>query len=220
MTHQDSHHPISQPEHWNRVAPTVTFSHPLETAWLDRWVGRSGRILDFGCGYGRTLNELHGHGYACLVGVDAASAMIERGRASFPRLDLRHIDGLPLAEPDGAFDAILLLAVLTCIADDASQRALAQELRRLLKPRGVLFLSDMPLQSDARHADRYVRGAAEFGRFGVFRASDGAVVRHHDEGWLDQLFGDFDRLEERRIAVRTMNGNPAVATQRLLRRAT
>ena len=42
------------------------------------------RVLDVGCGYGRTLDELYQMGYCNLIGIDFAESMINRGRRQFP----------------------------------------------------------------------------------------------------------------------------------------
>ena len=204
-----------QRAYWDRVAPDKTFTHPLNEAWLRAAIPPEARLLDFGCGYGRTLTELARLGYRDAVGVDFAPAMIARGRRQSPELDLR----LSLAEMDGAFDAVLLMAVLTCIPDDAEQDALVDRLRRLLRPGGVLYVSDMPLQTDARNLRRYADAHSRLDRYGVFETEDGAVVRHHAEERFAALFAGFERIAVRDVAVGTMNGNPAVARQFLLRAA-
>jgi SAM-dependent methyltransferase len=128
------------------------------------------------------------------------------------------IDKLPLAEPDGNFDAVLLFAVLTCIPTDDDQVRLVAELHRLLRPGGVLYVSDMPLQSDASNLARYVAGEARFGTWGAFETDNGAVVRHHPPQHFDALLRDFDRLAAESIQLTTMNGNAAVGLQILARR--
>jgi SAM-dependent methyltransferase len=207
----------SQHAYWNRDEAIQHFAHPLRLDWLDP-LPRTARILDYGCGWGRALQELHEAGWRDLVGVDFSEAMIRRGRELAPQLDLRRIDTLPLAEPDGAFDAVLLIAVLTCIPADADQLALIAELTRLLKPGGLLFVSDYPLQSDARNIARYDAGRTRHGRYGVWDREDGGTFRHHEPAWLDQLLGGFEHVASDGIDTVTMGGNPAKVVQILARR--
>lgn len=207
-------------EYWDGVADKKTFTHPLNAEWLSRFLDPQAGILDYGCGYGRTLDELASLGYANTVGVDFSSAMIARGKRSFPYLDLRPSRALPLAWADASFDAVLLLAVLTCIPDDAEQRQVIGELRRLLRPGGLLYISDMPLQADRRNLARYANDVTRFGTYGVFQTDDGAVVRHHDDRWIEGLLQGFDKIACRHVEVRTMNGNAATAVQILARRPT
>jgi SAM-dependent methyltransferase len=203
---------------WDRVAADKSFTHPLNDRWLDDWVPRSGRILDYGCGYGRTLGDLARRGFKNTLGVDFSAQMIERGRRAQPRLDLRLVDKLPIAEPAASFDAVLLFAVLTCIPANDDQAVLVGALSKLLRPGGALYISDMPLQSDARNLARYAAGEARFGIAGVFETDDGAIVRHHPPGHFEDLLASFDRLATESIQLTTMNGHSAEGLQILARR--
>jgi SAM-dependent methyltransferase len=98
-------------QYWDAKSSAQSFSHPVNWDWLAE-VPKHARLLDYGCGYGRTLAELADAGRRNAVGVDFSAGMIERGRREHPQLDLRHVGELPLDEADGAFDAALLVAVL------------------------------------------------------------------------------------------------------------
>ena len=204
-------------DYWDAQAASLTFTHPLNRDWL-AGLPKAARILDYGCGYGRTLAELAAAGWANAVGVDFSAAMIARGRAAQPALDLRHVRGLPLAEPDGAFDAVILFAVLNTIPGDGDQRALMAELRRLTRPGGLIYVSDYLLQTDARNLARYEAGAARHGVYGVWDRDDGGVFRHHTPAALDALMDGFELIAEAEIATATLSGAPVTAIQRLARR--
>lgn len=206
-----------QRPYWDQVAAEKTFTHPINQAWLDAFVPRTARILDYGCGYGRVMAELTSVGYTDLVGMDISPAMVERGRQTYPSMDLRVVEALPTPEPDGSFDAVLLLAVLTSIPGESEQEAVMREIRRLLRPRGVLYVSDMPLQADSRNLSRYARDASEYGIYGIFRTDDGGVVRHHDEIRMQVLLEGLKPLRTTRVNLNTMNGNSATAVQIIAR---
>jgi len=203
--------------YWEANAEAYTFAHPLEGAWLDE-LAADARILDYGCGYGRMTAALAAAGRRNVVGVDFSAGMIARGRREHPGLDLRQIAGLPLAEPDGAFDAGLLFAVLTCIPADADQRALVAELRRLIRPGGLLCVSDLLLQPGERHRQRYEAGLARHGVYGVWDRDDGGVFRHHTRAALDALLAGFDPVAEREVQSVTLSGAAASVIQLLMRR--
>ena len=208
---------LGQQAYWNGEGSSKSFDHPLRLDWLSP-LGPGARILDYGCGYGRNLQTLHEQGWRNLVGVDFSAAMIERGRHLHPQLDLRAIDGLPLDEPADAFDAVLLFAVLTCIPGDGDQRAVIGELTRLLRPGGLLYVDDYPLQTDARNVARYEEGGPKHGTYGVWDRDDGAVFRHHDMAWFRELLAGLEWLACEEIETVTMGGNPARVVQILVRR--
>jgi SAM-dependent methyltransferase len=203
--------------YWDANAAALTFTHPLNLGWLDG-LPKAARILDYGCGYGRTLAELATAGWTNAVGVDFSAAMIERGRTAQPALDLRHVARLSLGEPDGAFEAVILFAVLTTIPDDSDQRALMAELERLFRPGGLLYISDYLLQTDARNVARYEAGATRHGVYGVWDRDDGGVFRHHTRAALDALMEGFELVAEAEVETTTFSGAQATAIQRLARR--
>lgn len=203
-------------DYWNSVASEKTFSHPMRLDWLTRAPGgRGAAVLDYGCGYGRTLRELSEAGFARLVGVDFSLAMLVRCRASLPTVSLIRSDGQKLPLAAGTVDVILLFAVLTCVPDDGDQRRLLAEVSRVLRPGGLIYISDLLLNDDARNRERYEQYADQFGCYGVFQLPEGVVVRHHRKEWIEELTSSFQALEFEPFEVITMNGNKSAAFQYL-----
>ncbi|WP_369142981.1 class I SAM-dependent methyltransferase [Streptomyces sp. R44] len=209
----------SQIAYWDSVGATKTFTHPVNLSWL-AGVSRSARVLDYGCGYGRVMAELSEHGFSDVSGVDLSPALIERGRQSRPDLRFAVLESPPdLTHTSASFDVVLLFAVLTCVPDGNAQRALVDELNRVLVPGGLLYVSDVVLQDDERNHSRYAAYAQQFGTpYGVFATDDGAVCRHHDIAELRALLSGFDLVDESRIEVATMNGHRSQAVQLLARK--
>lgn len=202
----------NQTDYWNTTGATRTFTHPLHAPWLDH-LPRQARILDYGCGYGRCTALAAAMGFAAVEGTDPAPALIDRAREQHPGLTFTTLEDPPnLPHPDASLDAILLFAVLTCIPTDEGQHRLIAELTRVLRPGGLLYLSDMPLQTDRRNLDRYAQGEATYGTYGVFEVGDGAVCRHHSRDHLAALLSGFD-LTTRDVPAHTMNANPVTAIQ-------
>jgi SAM-dependent methyltransferase len=203
----------SQVPYWDAAATTKTFTHPLHPPWL-AGINRHAKILDYGCGYGRTMAELEQHGYDNLTGVDTSPGMIERARHLNPTMRFTVLDTPPTTpHPNNTFDAILLFAVLTCIPSDEAQHGLIAELNRIQKPGGLLYISDLLLQDDERNRSRYNRD-------GVFETSDGAICRHHSREWLATLLTGFETFHTRSIPVTTMNGHESLGIQILARKPT
>jgi len=211
---------FSQIRYWDRVAHEKRFSHPLRLDWLEKYSAKQARILDYGCGYGRTLVELSDAGYDNLFGIDFSEAMLSRCRREVPQPKLIRNDGKALPLKDGAFDAVLLLAVLTCIPDSDEQRVLLTAVEQVLRPGGLIYLSDLLLNDDARNRDRYQRFAEAYKCYGVFELPEGVAVRHHQREWIEELTSSFRQLEYEPFTVTTMNGNTSAAFQYLGRKLT
>jgi SAM-dependent methyltransferase len=204
--------------YWDDAAATKRFTHALYRPWL-RGVPEDARLLDYGCGQGRVVADLRGLGYRDVCGVDLSPAMIDKARAAVPEGRFAVLDHPPHCDlATASVDLVLLFAVLTCIPDDADQGGVVAEIARVLRPGGLLYLSGLPLQDDERHVQRYERFASSGGRYGVFSGEDGAVFRHHDRRWLSTLLRQFEIVDEREFAGRTMNGHPAKGLQLLARR--
>jgi ubiquinone/menaquinone biosynthesis C-methylase UbiE len=209
----------SQIRYWDRVAPEKRFSHPLRLDWLRLYLTSGATILDCGCGYGRALGELSRAGFTSIVGLDFSRRMLARCRVEVPGVKLVQNDGQTLPLKTNSIDAILLFAVLTCIPDSNAQRALIAEVQRVLRPGGLIYVSDLLVNSDQRNRQRYEQHAMAHGCYGVFELPEGVVVRHHTRDWIEEITRPFRQLEFDPFTVKTMNGNSSSAFQYLGRRA-
>ena len=125
---------------WDDVAYEVDFNLEIDRDRFEEEVDKHSAILDFGCGYGRVSNQLFNRGYANIHGVESSRNMIERGKAQYPNLRLQYSAEDTLPFPADTFDAVVSCAVFTCIDSPAKRRFWMDELRRVLKPGGVLHL--------------------------------------------------------------------------------
>ena len=196
-----------QRDYWNSVSETKNFTTPFHADEFTEYVGKDARIADIGCGYGRTMAELHAMGYKNLVGFDISDGMIRRGRKLHPFLDLRVMEEGKTGLADNSADAVILFAVLTCIPADDDQERLMGEVRRILKPGGILYVNYFLLNSDERNRARYEKYASSYGIYGVFELPEGAVVRHHTEEHVEKLLRDFTERRYGHLTFTTMNGN-------------
>lgn len=203
----------SQYEYWNTTGTQKSFAHPLNLRRVRQWMSDEGCILDFGCGYGRVLGELYQEGYDKLIGLDFSPAMIAAARAQYPEIAFEQIESLTIPLPDASVDGVLLFSVLTCIPTDEGQRELLKEVNRVLSRGGLLYISDLWLQTDERNLSRYARDEQKYGIYGVFDLPEGVTVRHHDPKWIETLTSDFTTVALDELEVVTMNGNPAKAFQ-------
>ena len=157
------------------------------------------RVLDVGCGPGTiTLGLAEAVAPAEVVGVDMQEHVIERARAlaadrGIANARFQVADAYELPFPDGSFDAALEHRVLMHLADPV--RGL-REVRRVLRPGGVLGLRDV----DVATAVRWPM-TPEFERFLELRmrafqhqGADGRIGRKHRQLLLE---AGFERAETR-----------------------
>jgi len=198
---------MDQKTYWDSVSEKKDFTTPFQEDVFSQYVRKDALIADIGCGYGRTLHELSLKGYSRLIGFDFSPEMIRRGRRQFPELDLRVKEDETIPLPDKSTDAVILFAVLTCIVKDEEQAELVSEIRRILKPGGILYVNDFLLNRDERNLARYAKFEEKLGVYGAFELPEGAVVRHHSEEWIKTLLSPFRQKEYQPLTFTTMNGN-------------
>ena len=198
---------MEQKEYWNKVSETKQFSTPFQIDEFSKYVKKDDVILDVGCGYGRTLNELYTNGYKNLIGIDFSKGMIERAKNINSDIDFRVMNNSKIDLPDNSVDSVILLAVLTCIVEDKEQEYLVSEIYRVLKKGGAIYINDFLLNNDEKNLNKYNEFKNKYNKYGVFELPEGAVCRHHDKEWIKELLKDFKKKIFKEIEYTTMNGN-------------
>ncbi|MBI4670241.1 MAG: methyltransferase domain-containing protein [Chloroflexi bacterium] len=116
---------------------------PLDRALLDRFaemVQPLGVAVDMGCGPGQIARFLHERGVR-VIGVDLSPQMVATARALNPEIEFQTGNMLALENiPDGAWGGIAAFYSIIHIPRAQIVDAL-RELKRVLAPRGVLFLA-------------------------------------------------------------------------------
>jgi SAM-dependent methyltransferase len=126
-------------------------------AWALDWIGvrvEHGRMLEIGCGLGRTTVAFAAH-FAQVDGVDISAAMLARARRRGLPANVRltatsGADLRPL--PDAAFDFVFCQHVLQHVSAEAVVAGYLDEVRRVLRPGGCALV-----QLDTRRRGALVR---------------------------------------------------------------
>ncbi len=197
----------NQEPYWDKVSQDKEFPTPFKIDLFKKYVSKNNAILDVGCGYGRTLSELHEEGFLNLTGIDFSQGMISRGLKLHPQLNLLKHDGGELPFSNDKFDVVLLVAVLTCVPNPEEQKNLVSEISRVLKSGGILYINDYMINTDQRNIDRYEKYKDKYGTYGIFELPEGAVLRHHSKKYIFELTKSFEKIIFENIIYDTMNGN-------------
>lgn len=101
------------------------------------------RVLDVGSGTGFYVDRWRELGVTDITGSDLTVVAVERLSALYPGLDFRQLDLTASTLPEiGSFDAISAMDVLFHIVDDEGYDQAIRNLASLLKPRGILVLTE------------------------------------------------------------------------------
>jgi len=98
---------------------------------------RPGRVLDAGCGTGRTTVELARRGHE-VTGVDLDPSMLDEARLTSPGLDWVEADLATLALPRSPYDVVLLAGNVLVFVAPGTEGAVVARAAAHLRPRGLL----------------------------------------------------------------------------------
>ena len=128
-------------EYVRRIADELQHK-PLDRQLLDRFaasVRDVGLACDMGCGPGHVARYLQAHDVQ-VCGVDLSAELVERAQRLNPGVEFQQGDMMALDIPDEAWVGIVAFYSLIHIPRPDMVQAL-RELRRVLRPGGVLLLS-------------------------------------------------------------------------------
>lgn len=197
-------------QYWNDIGSKKIFEDPLYLEKLAPYLSPTAQIIEYGCGYGRMMRILKSAGYHNLVGFDFAPNMITRGLNENPDLDLKLIKKTGTIPCDNeTIDAVVMSTVLCCITDEQALAALMQEIARVLKRKGVLYITDFLICEHPRYQEKYAIGLQQFGTWGVYTTNENLTVRHFTTKAIMDLLSVFDIQWFEQFDFKTMNQNPA-----------
>lgn len=105
--------------------------------------------------------------------------------------------------------AIFSIGVLSYILENSKRTQLVNEIHRILKSQGFLFMSCFVISNDEYHQNKYRQGQREYGTYGIFESDSGGVFRHSQEKGLRELLKNFHVLRWKQSPFITMNKRKA-----------
>ncbi|GEM_PF-1435311 len=134
------------------------FSDTREFVWDDlkvfrEYIGDGDMILDIGCGNGRVY-QLFENLQVSYTGIDQSEELIKIARNKFPNVTFDVGEMTVLPYPDQSFSVVLCVAAFNHLPDETSRLASLREMRRVLKPGGIILMTNWNVLSDS--AEKYI----------------------------------------------------------------
>jgi SAM-dependent methyltransferase len=113
------------------------------------WPVEDLRVLDVGCGTGRTLVQLRQWGARArnLVGIDVFEDYLEVARTESPDIHFVHGDAAAMPFRIASFDLAVVFTVFSSILDTRFAGAVASEIVRILRPGGGVLWYDFRVRN-------------------------------------------------------------------------
>ncbi|CCB89387.1 class I SAM-dependent methyltransferase [Simkania negevensis] len=181
--------------YWGTIGFQKEFEDPFPLEKLKTLFSKDALVVEYGCGYGRLLKQMQQVGFTNLLGFDYSSKMVERGKALYPSLDLRHIPNsghIPLS--DEKADLLIASTILCCLTGKEELSSLFHEFHRVLKNGGTLYLFDFLLSNHPSSLKKYEQGFNDHGEWGVYTTTEGLTVPHFQTGAIMNLNSGFISL--------------------------
>lgn len=132
-------------EFWDRKwkeSATKTFASPprhgKSVSLTKKYIPEGGRVLEGGCGLGDVVRALHYAGFNA-EGIDYAPKVVQAINSNWPELKVSSGDVRKIPAPDEYYDGYWSIGVIEHFPDGYD--AIADEMHRVIKKGGVLFLS-------------------------------------------------------------------------------
>ncbi len=117
-----------------------------EKVIFEKYISKNDKILDIGCGAGRTTINLYKNGYKNIIGLDLSSKLIEYAKdyATKNNLDIEFINGdaTKLDFESNMFDVVIFsYNGMQCIPGKKNRDSVLKEVYRVLKPGGLYIFT-------------------------------------------------------------------------------
>ncbi len=115
------------------------YLRPGEEYVIKKYMADGDRVLDIGCGAGRTTSYIYDNG-ASVIGADIAEPLVREAKKNFPEINFRVMDVRRLNFQDETFDTVFFsFNGIDNLASLGERKKAILEMKRVLKPGGHLI---------------------------------------------------------------------------------
>jgi SAM-dependent methyltransferase len=201
---------------WTRIDYQPAIAELTPAAVLAHLAAGS-TALDIGCNKGDVSLYLARHGLN-VVGIDLNEAAVAAAKQRAADAGLSGLVNFRVADvlddpPDGRFDVVLLIRILTCFPDLSAWHPLLERVGALVGPQGYFYVHDFLLFPESpAYSARYAEGERRGWRPGNFAVNDAAgdlsfIAHHHSEEESASIMAPWNRVYFNVHESLSLNGN-------------
>lgn len=172
-------------------------------------LNQESRLLDVGCGNGRVSVYLRNKGYSGgIIGIDNSPYAISLAKKRLSNAEFLIGNCFMVPFASNMFDACVLSALITCFPSALDNNDILREMSRVIKPQGLLFISDFFIYHSIRNLKRYIAGYIKYQEYGVFECEN-LIFKHFKYVTIEKLLIDtgFSILDVKKEYTKSWNGN-------------
>ena len=143
------------------------------------------KILDVGCGYGRTLYYLHNLGFQNLTGFDISPDYVAKAKRDCPKAEI-FVSSFKDFNLRNKYDLILLMGSIEYILSDREQDIFFAKISKNLSGNGYVLLETFVMDFRANWK-QYIAGFIKILHFGRFKNSKGFECHHQSVVFLKKM---------------------------------
>lgn len=170
-------------EYCNEFCDTEVYN-----GFIDKWLQtiQKGNILDVGCGGGNNCQYINEKEGFQAYGIDFSDGMIAEVRKRYPTVKIKKMDMTNITFPDQTFDGILSNCSLIHIPTELLSQTL-QGFKRILKPKGKLFLIVLEGNGDEMVEEPYREGQDVYAYTKYFTAEEISKLLNDNGFRVDEI---------------------------------
>lgn len=192
---------------WRDTTDYISFTTPMPNEDFLSKIPLDSKIIDVGCGYGRTLTFLQSKGYYNLYGFDISPINIQTAQEALPFACLQVGDMNDFDFGKNNYDLVLLMGVIEYILQDEEQESIFNKISKSITRHGTVLLESFLIDNGANWK-QYLRGFRETGHWGRFVNSKGYECHHNSVRQLFKQLREYFIIESfQRQPFTTWTGN-------------
>lgn len=209
-------------DYWSKIEPDKILSGVhFPGSELLELLASDASVLEIGCGNGKVSEFLFNQGYK-VTGIDINQEALNKNKLKHPEITYQYADvTINLPFTDEVFDAVIIPYVFVSIVDDFLLKKAVQEILRVLKTGGIIWLCEATFSPG--YVDRYNNAknitsldltAISYGKYALGQNTNHIkrIIKHYSKENIDGLFINSEKVYQETVSKTSPSSGMVVET--------